>query len=178
MSLAFTIDNTCSLINCAERYDTIIASPIKNSVVYFLLHKDDGLVYIGQTKNIQNRLSQHRQSKNFDMVYIKKIPNGLEDYSKELEKLCLSYINEPTKYNVQYPKVPFYLSNKGNPLDKNNFNIWIEDKLREKQRRNEMYQRICAESVIRNHRYRKQRQEKNIFAKKPIRINDTSRLTI
>ena len=178
MSLAFTIDNTCRLLNCAERLQPFLSRYKKNSVVYFLLNKNDGLVYIGQTKNIQQRLSQHRMNKVFDEVYIKEIPYGLEDYSKELEKLCLTYINKPTKYNVQYPKEPFYLLNKGNPLDNHNFNSWIEDKLREKQRRKEIYQKICAESIIRNHRGRKERQEKNIFALKPIRINDTSRLTI
>jgi len=178
MSLAFSTDNICRLLNFAERYDTYIAPRIKNTVVYFLLHEDEGLVYIGKTKNIQQRLCQHRCTKDFDMVYIKKIPDEVERYSTDLEGLCLSYINKPTKYNKQYPKKPLYLPNKGNPLEKNNFDKWVQDKLQDVKQHNLWVQKFYSNAIISRHRDRKERQEKNIFALKPIRINDTSRPTI
>ena len=177
MSLAFTIDNTCRLLNCAERYDTFIAPCIKNTVVYFLLNQEYELVYIGQTKNLKQRLYQHRQNKNFDIVYIKQIPNEVNRYITELETLCLSYITKPTKYNKQYHK-PLYLPNKGNPLDKNNFDKWVQDKLQDVKEHNLWAKKIKAEVIIGRHTDRLQRQKKNIFALKPIRNNDTSRLTI
>jgi hypothetical protein len=177
MSLAFTIDNICRLLNCAERYDTFVAPRIENTVVYFLLHKDDGLVYIGQTKNLKQRLYQHRQNKDFDIVFIKKIPNEVKGYSTELETLCLSYINKPTKYNKQYHK-PLYLPNNGNPLDKNNFDKWVQYKLQDVYQYNLWAKKIKAEVIFGRHTDRLQRQKKNIFALKPIRTNDTSRPTI
>ena len=177
MSLAFSTDNICRLLNFAERYDTYIAPRIKNTVVYFLLHEDEGLVYIGKTKNIQQRLCQHRCTKDFDMVYIKKIPDEVERYSTDLEGLCLSYINKPTKYNKQYPKKPLYLPNNGNPLDKNNFDKWVQYKLQDVYQYNLWAKKIKAEVIFGRHTDRLQRQKKNIFALKPIRINDTPRPT-
>jgi hypothetical protein len=64
----------------------VFISPVV-SCIYFLC-KDDRIVYIGQTINLQNRLGQHILTKGFDKVYYMEVR---EDELNRIEAELISY---------------------------------------------------------------------------------------
>jgi hypothetical protein len=80
-------------------------------VVYFLVEQDK-IVYIGESYKPLSRLLSHAKEgkKQFDKAYYKILPKYSN--TRLYEAMCMSYLGEPTKYNVLYK----FVSADVNPL--------------------------------------------------------------
>ena len=69
--------------------------------VYFLL-KGNNIVYIGQTKSICSRISNHQKDKDFNSIYVLSVltkTNALQQEAEWLDRVG------KTKYNKVYPTI-------------------------------------------------------------------------
>ena len=66
---------------------------IQDSGVYMLYDKNDDLIYIGHTKNINNRLQMHCKNDNKDWSYARVILIDNKEHRLIMEKLLIAYMN-------------------------------------------------------------------------------------
>ncbi len=69
-----------------------ITPVIVDSGVYMLYDKNDYLIYIGQSKNINQRIQQHCKNENKDWSYAKVILIDNKEHRLIIEKLLIAYI--------------------------------------------------------------------------------------
>ena len=74
---------------------------IKDSGVYMLYDKNDNLIYIGHTQNINQRLQQHCKNDNKDWSYARVILIEDKEHRLIMEKLLIAYMNPI--YNKNLP---------------------------------------------------------------------------
>jgi hypothetical protein len=136
--------------------------PKGTPVVYFLFSDSYGIVYIGQTTNLYQRISSHKATKQFDDVYWKSIPIEISNHIRELETLCLLYLNNKTQYNKLYPD-KFKRYNKppkDNPIESFVFAKWVDEKIKENKYREERLRQIESKYIIKQVKKRKGREKK------------------
>jgi hypothetical protein len=66
---------------------------IQDSGVYMLYDKNDDLIYIGHTQNINHRLQQHCKNDNKDWIYARVILIEDKEHRLIMEKLLIAYMN-------------------------------------------------------------------------------------
>jgi hypothetical protein len=66
---------------------------IQDSGVYMLYDKNDDLIYIGHTQNINQRLQQHCKNDNKDWIYARVILIEDKEHRLIMEKLLIAYMN-------------------------------------------------------------------------------------
>ena len=74
---------------------------IQDSGVYMLYDKNDDLIYIGHTQNINQRLQQHCKNDNKDWSYARVILIDDKEHRLIMEKLLIAYMNPI--YNKNLP---------------------------------------------------------------------------
>ena len=77
--------------NMSYYYDDIIPV-IQDSGVYMLYDKNDDLIYIGHTKNINNRLQMHCKNDNKDWSYARVILIENKEHRLIMEKILIEYM--------------------------------------------------------------------------------------
>lgn len=134
--------------------------PKGNPVIYFLWSNLFGIIYIGQTTNLPQRISAHRSSKKFDDVFWKSIPIEISRYREELESLCLLYLNKETIHNKRYPKKT-KKAIKHNPIDSFWFSKWVNEKMLEEQNLKKTFRKWRNDRMLEEIIERKNRDKKS-----------------
>jgi len=81
---------------------------IQDSGVYMLYDKNNDLIYIGHTQNINQRLQQHCKNDNKDWIYARVILIDDKEHRLIMEKLLIAYMNpiynkiSPSCLNVNF----------------------------------------------------------------------------
>ncbi|MGL5438669.1 MAG: GIY-YIG nuclease family protein [Metamycoplasmataceae bacterium] len=100
---------------------------INNSGVYFLLSENHEIIYIGQTDNIHQRITEHNQTKEFSKILA--FVSKTNSFSRtDIDYLEWHYINEIKKAGIE---ISSKLSNKQKRDKKPNVSNHEEGKLKE-----------------------------------------------